>query len=313
MSVIDNPRLPLPKARDVKLIILDIDGTLLDSRHELPETNLNYIVLRRLRDTFPDLHIILSTGKQYRTTELQRASLDLNVFHACHLNGSVLYAPGGKVLFSAWLEVPVMLSVYESMRERGCTLFLYDYDRVYQVLPDRAGDEGRWARRLRKLGEDLFDYEEAMAQSVLQDVKDGKIKVIKMAVREDETLLPGALMALSLSEAHILSIDSFTPSYRGPSRPGHARRRARLRAHATGHLLRRAHPRCARQGHAPPPPPRTPQRHCDGGNPDPSGERGRVRRRRERREYVRGRRGERRDGELDGRREERGEVGDGIK
>lgn len=166
-------------------------GTLLDSHHTLPTSNPTHRVLRRIRDAYPYLPIVVSTGKQYLATASLRAQLDLHPFYACHLNGNVIYNPDGSILSETGLDLPVVLAVYERMRAEGFSLFLYDYDKVYQVLPWKTDVESSlWADKLRGYGEHVVSYSEA--EVVMAKVRSGEIKVVKMAVCEAEAALPGA-------------------------------------------------------------------------------------------------------------------------
>ena len=107
------------------------------------------------------------------------------------MNGNVIYNPDGSILSETGLGLPVVLSVYERMRAEGFSLFMYDYDKVYQVLPWKTDVESSlWADKLRGYGENVVGYGEA--EVVMAKVRSGEIKVVKMAVCEDEAELPGA-------------------------------------------------------------------------------------------------------------------------
>lgn len=164
------------------IICSQFTGTLLDSAHELPTTSPTYTVLTRLRRTYPELPIVISTGKQYSSTAMLRKQLDLEHFHACHLNGNVIYAPSGKVLAKTSLSPNVVRTVFSKAMEKNASFFVYDHAIVWQ-LHRGAGDDGIWAQKLRGYGEDVREVDE----SVLN-----RIEVIKMAVCQDEAALKGA-------------------------------------------------------------------------------------------------------------------------
>ncbi|EIN08129.1 hypothetical protein PUNSTDRAFT_69184, partial [Punctularia strigosozonata HHB-11173 SS5] len=166
-------------------------GTLLDSHHELPVTNPTHKVIRRIRADHPTLPIVISTGKQYTATASLREQLDLHPFNACHLNGNVIYNPDGSVIMDSGLDIGVVNEVYADMKNRGVSLFLYDYERVHQVLYGANDDHpGIWAQKLRGYGETVLEYTEAESMEIMDKVTKGAIKVIKMAVCQDEEALP---------------------------------------------------------------------------------------------------------------------------
>ncbi|KAI5787203.1 HAD-like domain-containing protein [Geopyxis carbonaria] len=187
---------PLPTPSDVKLLVSDVDGTLLDSHHQLPTSNKTYQILTRLRKTHPDLPIIISTGKQRTSTAELRAQLDLEGFYCCHLNGNVIYKPSGEILSESALDIEVVRRVYQTLRERpGVSFFVYDYTTVYQVLGGENAGEGMWAERLRGYGEDVREMMGPSAERVkegealMEKVWKGEVKVIKMAICQDEAPL----------------------------------------------------------------------------------------------------------------------------
>jgi hydroxymethylpyrimidine pyrophosphatase-like HAD family hydrolase len=200
MATDTTPEPPLPRVSDIKLIVSDVDGTLLDSHHELQSSNPTHIVLRRIRQAHPSLPIVLSTGKPYPATAVLRDQLDLHPFHAVHLNGNVIYAPSnpvtkeeGKILSQTGLDADVVLAVYDTLKKAGISLFIYDVGGPWHVLPFKTVGDIPWDVALRAYGEDVQTIdraEEAMAR-----VKNGEFKVVKMAVCEVAEYLPSTFFS----------------------------------------------------------------------------------------------------------------------
>jgi hypothetical protein len=182
----------LPKPEDIRLIVSDVDGTLLDSAHTLPESSPTYSVLRRLRAARPELPIVLSTGKPYPATAGLRAALGLDGFPAVHLNGNVLYAPHGRLVSQTGLDAAVVLALYDAARAARMSLFVYDTDRPWHVLPCATPGVGGvpWDTALRAYGEDLQGLERA--EEAMARVRSGAMHVVKMAVCEAPEYLPRA-------------------------------------------------------------------------------------------------------------------------
>jgi len=187
-------------------------GTLLDSRHTLPTTSPTYRVLRRIRAEHPHLPIVISTGKQHRSTAGLREQLRLDgVFPSCHLNGNVLYDAAGNVVAASGLDVPVVLRVLEEMRATGTSTFVYDHTTVYQLgyAPDEwgHGESGgggcRWAETLRGYGEDVVCIPPAEVESALGRIARGELTVVKMAICHDASVVDGAYPPLRIPVADI--------------------------------------------------------------------------------------------------------------
>jgi hypothetical protein len=227
--------LALPKPEDIRIIVSDVDGTLLDSHHVLPETNPTYAVLRRLRTARPDLPIVLSTGKPYPATANLRETFNLYEFNAIHLNGNVLYAPGrpGSVISQTGLDAALVLDMYATCKSAGISLFVYDTDRPWQVLPCKTDGPVPWDIALRAYGEDLQTL--ARAEEAMRKVRSGEMRVVKMCVCEAESYLPStsafcpSLSQLSKQTGSCPQLPLKVPSFR-------------IFHHTSPPLLPRAHP-----------------------------------------------------------------------
>lgn len=196
------PYRPLPSPADIRLIVSDVDGTLLDSHHTLPETNPTYQVLSRIRKSYPNLPIIISTGKQHPSTAELRRDLNLSCFPSIHLNGNVTYGPakeGVKVVMESSLEAETVRGVFEHLKRSsgGCAtkskaFFAYDYDVVWQVLGE---EKDGWAKVLRGYGEDVRVIEgDDAREKFIREIENGERTIIKLAVCEDEAPLAGTLI-----------------------------------------------------------------------------------------------------------------------
>jgi Cof subfamily protein (haloacid dehalogenase superfamily) len=169
-----------PTPMDIKMIVSDVDGTLLDSHHLLPTTNPTHKIIRKIREVYPDLPVIISTGKQYRSTAELREQLDLHKFPCCHLNGNVIYNPKGEVVSESGLDKSIVRRVYYEMKAIGTSVFVYDYTTVYQLYHGE-GDSGQWAQILRGYGELVVEG----AEGIMEKIEAGELNPIKMAICQD--------------------------------------------------------------------------------------------------------------------------------
>ena len=170
----DRPLQPLPRPDDIKLIASDVDGTLLDSHHRLhPRT---FHALSWLRTHRPDLPIVIATGKQHRSVAEIREPLHLGVFPSSHLNGCVVYRPGGVVANEVGLDIDVLVRLHDLFaKDRAVATFFYDHTTVYEV----PGSEGPiYGEMLRGYGEDV----KTVDSNILSRIRAGDIKVIKAAI-----------------------------------------------------------------------------------------------------------------------------------
>jgi hydroxymethylpyrimidine pyrophosphatase-like HAD family hydrolase len=149
--------------------------------------------LRRLRVTYPNLPIIISTGKQRRSTAELREALDLHRFPCCHLNGNVLYSASGEIIAESGLEITVVKETLQQMQGMRTSTFVYDYTTVYQLYFGE-GDTGQWAAMLRRYGEDVVEVLEEDMEAFMGRIEKGEIKVIKMGICQDAETIASMLL-----------------------------------------------------------------------------------------------------------------------
>lgn len=171
---------PLPKREDIKLIASDVDGTLLDHHHKFHEKNFE--VLRRIRDTYPELPICFATGKQRCATEEIRRRLDLDVFPAAHLNGCIVYRGSGIVEYEVSLSWEMLSEIIDLCKKEDFSLMIYDYDYVHCVHYAKHDPEASYARQLAEYGEWVKNYTAEEIPAVIEQFKSGKNKAIKLGV-----------------------------------------------------------------------------------------------------------------------------------
>jgi hypothetical protein len=117
-----------PFAEDIKLIITDVDGTLLTSKHTFHPRTLS--AFTRLRAAHPDLPIVVASGKQYNSCLFIREHLNLpQHFPAIHCNGALIHGgPDGASIprFSTCLPPETVMHVVNGATEFGTFVFTAD-------------------------------------------------------------------------------------------------------------------------------------------------------------------------------------------
>lgn len=104
----------------MKCVSLDLDGTLLNSNHEISPANRETI--RRLQDR--GIEVILNTGRAYQDVIKVPGVQEMNCPIVC-VNGSVLYSQTGELLYEATLPIPVYKQILSVLKELGVGILVY--------------------------------------------------------------------------------------------------------------------------------------------------------------------------------------------
>ena len=118
----------------IRLIALDLDGTLLDSRGRLPRANLE--ALTRAVDAGIDL--VLATGRRYDYARpvFEQIPLPLTLILS---NGAITKTPSGETLLRHLLPRDVARSVLAAVPEhRGTAALLFDRPREAQIVYEQV-------------------------------------------------------------------------------------------------------------------------------------------------------------------------------
>ncbi|WBW72324.1 HAD superfamily hydrolase [Schizosaccharomyces osmophilus] len=169
--------LNLPSADQIKLIVCDVDGTLLDRNHNFHERN--YRALEYLRKQDPELPIVLATGRQRSSVSNIREPLELDAFPCIHLNGCVVYNQG-ELFSQVGLSKELVYSIFSNVLEYDTTAVLaYDHNMVYPLKND---SESGGIRFLKDAGEVLGL--ETPDKTILERVISNELPVTKLAIYE---------------------------------------------------------------------------------------------------------------------------------
>ncbi|MFZ7946823.1 MULTISPECIES: HAD family hydrolase [Bacillaceae] len=104
----------------MKCLSIDLDGTLLNSDHEISEENL-----KALNDLQEQGHcLILNTGRAYADVINLKAIQNMEIPIFC-VNGSVLYSHTRELMFEATLSPETYLELFSILREFGVGILVY--------------------------------------------------------------------------------------------------------------------------------------------------------------------------------------------
>lgn len=181
---------PLPRQEEVKAIVCDVDGTLLE--HGTQDIHpLTIQAIRQLRKTRPDLPIIISTGKQLSAVLDVKETLNLTSQPSIHLNGTLIYNSANQIIHSAKLPLHgLVLPLYNALHLLrqdqplfpGLSIFFYSHDKVFEIqCPKNPTD---WGSKLRQLGEDVTTFSHSSLPSLeefMLKIHSSSLIVLKMA------------------------------------------------------------------------------------------------------------------------------------
>ncbi|MBC7813130.1 MAG: HAD family hydrolase [Burkholderiales bacterium] len=126
----------LPR-KDIKLIAVDLDGTLLNSKHELTPRTIKALKAAMAKG----VKVILATGKTRRANEKFIEELGLQDTPSICVQGLVVHNGDGSIRYQQTLEPKVLRQVVTFAEERGFTILAYSGQRVLVRSHNRDCEE----------------------------------------------------------------------------------------------------------------------------------------------------------------------------
>jgi Cof subfamily protein (haloacid dehalogenase superfamily) len=171
---------------EYKLVVLDVDGTLLNSNREMSERTIK--TLKKVQQN--GVRIALATGRPtYGVLPYAKAiDLDFNDGYIISYNGAkVLEASTGKILFERTID-PKMVPYLEKQAERGgCVLAFYENDEV--VATDTSNHHIVDEAQMNNMALRQVDSISEAMEGLKDDTKLWPTEVI--LVNDDEQMLTG--------------------------------------------------------------------------------------------------------------------------
>lgn len=111
--------LKLPPKEEIKLIACDLDGTLLNEHFEIHPKNKS--VIKRFRKDYPDIPIVLATGRDYDSSLFVKEELDLKDFPTVNLQGMQITMGGEEesVLIDGSFAGSDAVKIFNLILEKG--------------------------------------------------------------------------------------------------------------------------------------------------------------------------------------------------
>ncbi|WP_078427795.1 HAD family hydrolase [Alkalihalobacterium alkalinitrilicum] len=156
----------------MKCFSIDLDGTLLNSKHEISDENLK--VLRYLEERGHS--IIFNTGRAFEDVIKYDSvrKIEAPVFS---INGTVLYSKSREILFEASLPVSTYKELFQVLKKLGLWVMVYTNQGGFPCrYPMLAGKSVEEIERIF----DSYDYNEVLEKENL------KIYKVMAVTREDQ-------------------------------------------------------------------------------------------------------------------------------
>ncbi|WP_342431703.1 HAD family hydrolase [Neobacillus sp. FSL H8-0543] len=167
----------------MKCISIDLDGTLLNSQHQISEENLE--VLNKLQEL--GHCVILNTGRAYADVIKLKALQNMELPIFC-INGSILYSAARERLYEATLTTSAYEEIFAILQGLGVGILVYtNYGGFPSTLPPL---HGKTKEELNSLFQE-FNYDEILEKdnlkiykliALLQENQLDKIEVVKTAL-----------------------------------------------------------------------------------------------------------------------------------
>lgn len=118
-----------------KLLVLDLDGTLTNSKKKITDRTRNTLIEAQKRG----VKIVLASGRPtYGVAPLANA-LELNRYEGYILSyngGEIIDWKTGELMYKKWLENDILPYLYKCAKENGFAIVTYDHEFVLTESPD---------------------------------------------------------------------------------------------------------------------------------------------------------------------------------
>jgi Cof subfamily protein (haloacid dehalogenase superfamily) len=168
----------------IRLIALDIDGTLLSSKFEIGERDM--LALRRANDL--GVTVMLCSGRRHTFAMPIAERLGFPMW-LCSSNGAVTRSTAGETFHREFLPADLCRSLVQHMIEfRGGTVITFDKDTKGALVIERDDDMrtsvGRWLQHNAPYIEYVSPIEKSLGEDPLQAMFCGSISYVERAEKD---------------------------------------------------------------------------------------------------------------------------------
>lgn len=165
---------------EYKLIVTDMDGTLLNSKGEVSEENVS--ALKELRDR--GIHVAIATGRIYTTARVYAKHLGLLTPIICCNGAMVKNLENDKEIYTNPMSKEDCLKVIDICREHGLYFHFYSDDTIYgEKLENKMLYFSEWGKTL--------DEEDRIKIELVKDSKEviERETIYKFGIQDDNVEL----------------------------------------------------------------------------------------------------------------------------
>jgi Cof subfamily protein (haloacid dehalogenase superfamily) len=167
--------------RPIRLIAIDIDGTLLDSKVEIPHANLN--ALRRAHEA--GVEIVLGTGRRHKFALPIAESLGFDLW-LISSNGAVTRSTRGELFYRDLMPKNTAIRLCQHMRQfRNHTVLTFDREGMGGIVCENHehlyGVIQRWMEKNAPSIEYVTPIEKALTEDPVQVMFCGPIELMERA------------------------------------------------------------------------------------------------------------------------------------
>lgn len=184
----------------IRLIGIDVDGTLLDSHGQLPPENLSAI-----RDAVSSgIHVAIVTGRSFFFALPAVAALPDPLTLVVH-NGAIVRTRAGETLMRRLMSREVALDVLAATQEwRDAAVVIFDRPLAGQMVYDRLDwshpNRWRFRERNREIIEQVASLEDAITEDPIQVAYNGDVHAMRALMETVAAHAACATLSVSLTE-----------------------------------------------------------------------------------------------------------------
>ena len=187
----------------VRLIAVDIDGTLIDSSLDIPSANLKALQSAQQAG----VHVVLVTGRRHRFAMPIAEQLGFE-FVLISSNGAITRSTGGQLHYADMLPGETARKLCRHMADfSGCTVLTFDKEERGAIVVERTDELGsniqRWIDKNRTYIEEVAPITSALTCDPVQAMFCGTIaRMVPAEARLNDGTLAGEISILKTQYDH---------------------------------------------------------------------------------------------------------------
>ncbi len=126
--------------KDIKLIALDMDGTLLNNKHKVSEENKRAIIEAREKG----IEVIISTGRHFSTSSIIAKELDIH--YLITVNGSEIWTMTGELIARQLIDPALVKKLVALQKKHNTWMWLTSTEEIFRGEAPEEIDAHEWLK-----------------------------------------------------------------------------------------------------------------------------------------------------------------------